>query len=92
MTPEQVADLGEHAHVYMTKDGRISMAGLNESNVQVSGVAGGGRVWCVAEQRHCRRAQGRRAMGRGGSTLTVQYFAENMSKAVKGELKSKSAL
>ncbi|CAD6586113.1 MAG: hypothetical protein TREMPRED_004335, partial [Tremellales sp. Tagirdzhanova-0007] len=30
---EQVADLAEHAHVYMTKDGRISMAGLNEHNV-----------------------------------------------------------
>lgn len=36
MNPEQVADLAEHAHVYMTKDGRISMAGLNESNIQVS--------------------------------------------------------
>ena len=33
--PEQVADLAEHAHVYMTKDGRISMAGLNEHNVHV---------------------------------------------------------
>lgn len=36
MTAEQVADLAEHAHVYMTKDGRISMAGLNEHNIQVS--------------------------------------------------------
>lgn len=54
MTPEQVADLAEFAHVYMTKDGRISMAGLNESN--------------------------------------IQYYAENMSKAVKGELRPKSQL
>ncbi len=36
MNPDQVADLAEHAHVYMTKDGRISMAGLNEHNIQVS--------------------------------------------------------
>lgn len=36
VTPEQVADLAEFAHVYMTKDGRISMAGLNESNIQAS--------------------------------------------------------
>jgi len=54
MTAEQVGDLAEFAHVYLTKDGRISMAGLNDHN--------------------------------------VQYFAESMSKAVKGELKSKSAL
>lgn len=33
---DQVANLAEHAHVYMTKDGRISMAGLNEHNIQVS--------------------------------------------------------
>ncbi|KAK8850720.1 hypothetical protein IAR55_004640 [Kwoniella newhampshirensis] len=54
LTPEQVGDLAEHAHVYMTKDGRISMAGLNEHN--------------------------------------IQYFAESMSKAVKGELKNKASL
>ena len=35
MNSDQVADLAEHAHVYMTKDGRISMAGLNEHNIQV---------------------------------------------------------
>ncbi|WVQ86198.1 hypothetical protein IAT38_008366 [Cryptococcus sp. DSM 104549] len=54
LSPEQVTDLAEYAHVYMTKDGRISMAGLNEHN--------------------------------------IQYFAESMSKAVKGELKAKSSL
>ncbi|TYJ56544.1 hypothetical protein B9479_002791 [Cryptococcus floricola] len=54
LTPEQVTDLADYAHVYLTKDGRISMAGLNDHN--------------------------------------IQYFAESMSKAVKGELKSKSAL
>ncbi|EIW69299.1 hypothetical protein TREMEDRAFT_43904 [Tremella mesenterica DSM 1558] len=54
LTPEQVTALAEHAHVYMTMDGRISMAGLNDHN--------------------------------------VQYFAESMSKAVKGELKAKSSL
>lgn len=36
MTPEQVEEMGEYAHIYMTKDGRISMAGLNEHNIQVS--------------------------------------------------------
>lgn len=35
MTAEQVSDLAEYAHVYLTKDGRISMAGLNEGNIQV---------------------------------------------------------
>ncbi|RSH87102.1 aspartate transaminase aat1 [Saitozyma podzolica] len=54
MTADQVSDLAEYAHVYLTKDGRISMAGLNEGN--------------------------------------IQYFAESMSKAVKGELKPKSSL
>lgn len=54
ISKEQVEDLAEYAHVYMTKDGRISMAGLNEHN--------------------------------------IQYFAESLSKAVKGELKTKSAL
>jgi len=34
--PEQVDELWEHAHIYLTRDGRISMAGLNESNIQVS--------------------------------------------------------
>ncbi|ORY28002.1 putative aspartate transaminase [Naematelia encephala] len=54
LTPEQVAELAESAHIYMTKDGRISMAGLNDGN--------------------------------------IQYFAESMSKVVKGELKPKSSL
>ncbi|ORX40869.1 putative aspartate transaminase [Kockovaella imperatae] len=54
LTPEQVDALKDHAHVYMTRDGRISMAGLNEGN--------------------------------------IQYFAESVSKAVKGELQSKSSL
>jgi aspartate aminotransferase len=36
VTTEQVAEMGEYAHIYMTKDGRISMAGLNEHNIQVS--------------------------------------------------------
>jgi aspartate aminotransferase len=36
VTPEQVTEMAEHAHVYFTKDGRISMAGLNEHNLQVS--------------------------------------------------------
>jgi aspartate aminotransferase len=36
VTAEQVGDLAESAHIYLTKDGRISMAGLNEHNVQVS--------------------------------------------------------
>lgn len=34
LTPEQVEEMGEYAHIYMTKDGRISMAGLNEHNIQ----------------------------------------------------------
>ncbi|KAL7420928.1 aspartate transaminase aat1 [Cryptotrichosporon argae] len=54
LTREQVDDLADCAHIYMTKDGRISMAGLNEHN--------------------------------------LQYFAESVSKAVKGELKSKASL
>ncbi|EJT52984.1 aspartate aminotransferase, precursor [Trichosporon asahii var. asahii CBS 2479] len=48
LTPEQVDALAQKAHIYLTRDGRISMAGLNDSN--------------------------------------VEYFAESMSKAVKGEL------
>lgn len=36
VSPEQVAQLGEEAHIYLTKDGRISMAGLNDGNIQVS--------------------------------------------------------
>ncbi|OCF35937.1 aspartate aminotransferase [Kwoniella heveanensis CBS 569] len=54
ISAEQVQALADHAHVYMTKDGRISMAGLNEHN--------------------------------------IQYFAESLSKAVKGELQPKSSL
>jgi aspartate/tyrosine/aromatic aminotransferase len=33
LTPEQVDTLREVHHVYMTKDGRMSVAGLNDSNV-----------------------------------------------------------
>jgi aspartate aminotransferase len=54
VAPEQVDELWEYAHVYLTRDGRISMAGLNEGN--------------------------------------IQYFAESLSKVVKGELKPKSSL
>ncbi|WVQ95392.1 hypothetical protein IAU59_002489 [Kwoniella sp. CBS 9459] len=54
ISAEQVKALADHAHVYMTKDGRISMAGLNEHN--------------------------------------IQYFAESLSKVVKGELQAKSSL
>lgn len=31
---EQCKALAEKAHIYMTMDGRISMAGLNSSNVE----------------------------------------------------------
>ncbi len=48
LKPEQVDALAQKAHIYLTRDGRISMAGLNDSN--------------------------------------VEYFAESMSKVVKGEL------
>ncbi|KAK4689646.1 hypothetical protein P7C73_g449, partial [Tremellales sp. Uapishka_1] len=34
LTGEQVDELAEKAHVYMTRDGRISMAGLNEHNIK----------------------------------------------------------
>jgi len=33
---EQVDALSQKAHIYLTRDGRISMAGLNEHNVDVS--------------------------------------------------------
>lgn len=39
VTAEQVEALAEYAHVYLTKDGRISMAGLNDNNLQVSSMA-----------------------------------------------------
>ncbi|ORY28059.1 pyridoxal phosphate-dependent transferase [Naematelia encephala] len=48
LKPEQVDKLAEKSSIYLTRDGRISMAALNESN--------------------------------------VEYFAESVSKAVKGEL------
>ena len=48
LKPEQVDALAEKAHIYLTRDGRISMAALNSNN--------------------------------------VEYFAESVSKAVKGEL------
>lgn len=34
LTPPQTQALAEKAHVYMTKDGRISMAGLNSGNIE----------------------------------------------------------
>ena len=34
LTPEQVEGLMERHHVYCTKDGRLSMAGLNAANVE----------------------------------------------------------
>jgi len=34
ITPEQVVSLRDKHHVYMTLDGRISLAGLNKKNVQ----------------------------------------------------------
>lgn len=48
LSQPQTKALAEKAHIYMTADGRISMAGLNSSN--------------------------------------IEYFAESVSKAVKGEL------
>lgn len=48
LTPAQTKALAEKAHIYMTSDGRISMAGLNSGN--------------------------------------ITYFAESVSKSVKGEL------
>jgi aspartate aminotransferase len=33
MTPEQVAKITAEHHVYLTKDGRISMAGVSSDNV-----------------------------------------------------------
>jgi aspartate aminotransferase len=36
LSPDQVAQLAEKASIYLTKDGRISMAGLNAGNVEVS--------------------------------------------------------
>ena len=35
LKPEQVDKLAEKAHIYLTRDGRISMAALNEANVEV---------------------------------------------------------
>jgi aspartate aminotransferase len=34
LTPEQVEDITKNHHVYMTTDGRISLAGLNSSNIE----------------------------------------------------------
>lgn len=34
LTPEQVETLAADHHVYMTKDGRVSMAGVNSKNVK----------------------------------------------------------
>lgn len=36
LKPEQVDKLAEKASIYLTRDGRISMAGLNSNNVDVS--------------------------------------------------------
>lgn len=48
ITPEQSQALTEKAHIYLTQNGRISMAGLNTHN--------------------------------------IRYFAENLDKAVRGQL------
>ena len=48
ITPEQSQALTDKAHVYLTQNGRISMAGLNTNN--------------------------------------IRYFAENLDKAVRGQL------
>lgn len=34
LTADHTQALASKAHVYMTKDGRISMAGLNDSNIE----------------------------------------------------------
>jgi aspartate aminotransferase len=34
LTPAEVKELKEEHHIYMTNDGRISVAGLNSSNVR----------------------------------------------------------
>jgi len=34
LKPEQTKALAEKAHIYMTSEGRISMAGLNSGNVE----------------------------------------------------------
>lgn len=34
MTPEQVDNLKDNWHVYLTRDGRISMAGISSGNVK----------------------------------------------------------
>ena len=44
LKPEQVDALAEKAHIYLTRDGRISMAALNESNVEVSPSLVNGKV------------------------------------------------
>ena len=35
LTPKQVGELQEKHHIYMTKDGRISISGLNTKNIEV---------------------------------------------------------
>jgi aspartate aminotransferase len=37
LNPSQTKALAEKAHVYMTADGRISMAGLNAGNIEYFG-------------------------------------------------------
>lgn len=54
VTPEQVDALAKYAHIYMTQDGRISMAGLTKHN--------------------------------------IDYFADAVSKAVKGTLANKASM
>lgn len=34
ISPEQVSELVEKHHVYLTKDGRISVAGITDHNVK----------------------------------------------------------
>ncbi|MGG6497549.1 UNVERIFIED_CONTAM: hypothetical protein NY603_31975, partial [Bacteroidetes bacterium 56_B9] len=36
LKPEQVDALAQKASIYLTRDGRISMAALNDGNVEVS--------------------------------------------------------
>jgi len=39
LTEKQVLKVREDAHIYMTKNGRISMAGLNTGNVEYTAKA-----------------------------------------------------
>jgi aspartate aminotransferase len=58
---DQVEALAEKAHIYLTKDGRISMAALNEANVEVSCSAAHQFVWLTVST--LPRASRRRSRG-----------------------------